>query len=56
MSPADRPSANIGRPQGCAGASGLPPQAVIGVFERGGDGLLTAACPHDGFEVPVVRS
>jgi len=34
----------------------LPPQAGIGVFERGGDGLLTAARLYDDIEAPVVGS
>ena len=38
------------------GAHDLPPQAGIGVFERGRDGLLTAARLYDDIEAPVARS
>jgi SnoaL-like domain len=33
----------------------LPPQAGIGVFERGRDGLLSAARLYDDIEAPVAR-
>jgi ketosteroid isomerase-like protein len=38
------------------GAHELPSQAGIGVFERGRDGLLTAARLYDDIEAPAVRS
>jgi hypothetical protein len=38
------------------GAHDLPPQAGIGVFERGRDGLLAAARLYDDIEASVVRS
>jgi hypothetical protein len=31
----------------------LPPQAGLGVYERGPDGLLTAARVYDDIEPPV---
>ena len=34
----------------------LPPQAGLGVYERGPDGLLTAARVYDDIEAPVGRS
>ena len=34
----------------------LPPQAGISVFERGRDGLLTAARLYDDIEAPAARS
>jgi hypothetical protein len=36
----------------CWGSHGLPPQAGIGVYERGPDGLLTAARVYDDVEPP----
>jgi hypothetical protein len=35
------------------GSHGLPPQAGIGVYERGPDGLLAAARVYDDVEAPV---
>src|SRR5690242_1729859 len=35
------------------GSHDLPPQAGIGVYERGPDGLLTAARIYDDVEAPV---
>ena len=37
------------------GSHDLPPQAGIGVFERGADGLLAAARVYDDVEAPVGR-
>jgi ketosteroid isomerase-like protein len=37
------------------GSHDLPPQAGIGVYERGADGLLVAARIYDDIEVPVGR-
>ena len=36
------------------GSHDLPPQAGIGVYERGPDGLLAAARVYDDVEAPVV--
>ena len=38
------------------GSHDLPPQAGIGVYERGADGLLLAARIYDDIEVPVGRT
>jgi hypothetical protein len=38
------------------GASGLPPQAGLGIFERGPDGLLRAVRVYDDVEIPPDRS
>ena len=38
------------------GAHELSPQAGIGVFERGPDGLLTAVRVYDGIEAPASMS
>ena len=38
------------------GSHDLPPQAGIGVYERGPDGLLAAARVYDDVEGPVVHS
>ena len=37
------------------GSHDLPPQAGIGVFERGPDGLLAAARVYDDVEAPVAQ-
>src|SRR5215471_11037220 len=37
------------------GTTGLPPQAGIGIFERGPDGLLAAARVYDDIEPPTGR-
>jgi hypothetical protein len=37
------------------GSHDLPPQAGIGVYERGPDGLLAAARVYDDVEPPVER-
>jgi hypothetical protein len=38
------------------GTHDLPPQAGISVFERGRDGLLSAARLYDDIEAPAARS
>ncbi len=38
------------------GSHGLPPQAGIGVYERGPDGLLAAARIYDDVESPAMRT
>jgi hypothetical protein len=35
------------------GSHGLPPQAGIGVYERGTDGRLAAACVYDDIDAPI---
>jgi hypothetical protein len=43
----------LGRNRGRARADDLPPQAGIGIYERGPDGLLAAARVYDDVEAPV---
>jgi hypothetical protein len=38
------------------GIHDLPPQAGLGVYERGEDGLLTAACVYGDVEAPAELS
>jgi len=38
------------------GSHDLPPQAGLGVYERGPDGLLAAARVYDDIEAPVEHS
>ena len=57
------PAAAIPPPEHCAleynclrwGSHDLPPQAGLGVYERGPDGLLAAARAYDDVEPPIER-